>query len=30
MDVNLIPALDKLLNYAASGVGSVAGSMLSP
>ena len=31
MDVNLnVPALEKLLDYAASGVGSVAGSMLAP
>ena len=31
MDVNLkVPALEKLLDYAASGIGSVAGSMLAP
>ena len=31
MDINLnVPALEKLLDYAASGIGSVAGSMLAP
>ena len=31
MDLNLrVPALEKLLDYAASGIGSVAGSMLAP
>ena len=31
MDVNIkVPALEKLLDYAASGIGSVAGPMLAP